>query len=92
MSDTAKPVPKCSFCGKSQDHVAKLIAAPGVYICNECVDLCCEILTEESKGAFGWMPKPEPPTVPWPPPRHPEKPDPWKFNAMDFFLAPEATS
>lgn len=39
--------PKCSFCGKSQDQVRKLIAAPGVYICNECVDLCNEILEEE---------------------------------------------
>ena len=39
--------PKCSFCGKTQDQVRKLIAAPGVYICNECVDLCNEILEEE---------------------------------------------
>ena len=35
---------KCSFCGKSQDQVKKLIAGPGVYICDECVDLCNEIL------------------------------------------------
>lgn len=39
--------PKCSFCGKSQDQVRKLIAAPGVYICDECVELCNEILEEE---------------------------------------------
>ncbi|MEM1170326.1 MAG: ATP-dependent protease ATP-binding subunit ClpX [Cyanobacteria bacterium P01_H01_bin.35] len=38
---------KCSFCGKSQDQVRKLIAGPGVYICNECVELCNEILEEE---------------------------------------------
>ncbi len=38
---------KCSFCGKSQDQVKKLIAGPGVYICNECVGLCDEILDEE---------------------------------------------
>lgn len=38
---------KCSFCGKSQDQVKKLIAGPGVYICDECVDLCNEILDEE---------------------------------------------
>jgi len=38
---------ECSFCGKSQDEVKKLIAGPGVYICNECVDLCNEILEEE---------------------------------------------
>lgn len=38
---------KCSFCGKTQDQVKKLIAGPGVYICDECVDLCNEILDEE---------------------------------------------
>ena len=37
----------CSFCGKTQKQVAKLIAGPGVFICNECVDLCVEILDEE---------------------------------------------
>ncbi len=39
----------CSFCGKSQKEVTKLIAGPKVYICNECVDLCNEILKEEEK-------------------------------------------
>lgn len=38
---------KCSFCGKSQEQVRKLIACPGVYICDECVELCNEILDEE---------------------------------------------
>ena len=38
---------KCSFCVKSQDQVRKLIAGPGVYICDECIDLCNEILDEE---------------------------------------------
>ena len=38
---------KCSFCGKSQEQVRKLIAGPGVYICDECVELCNEILDEE---------------------------------------------
>ena len=38
---------KCSFCGKSQDQCRKLIAGPGVYICDECVDLCNEILDDE---------------------------------------------
>tara|TARA_B100000945_G_scaffold14993_1_gene11217 strand:- start:169 stop:1539 length:1371 start_codon:yes stop_codon:yes gene_type:complete len=38
---------KCSFCAKSQDQVRKLIAGPGVYICDECIDLCNEILDEE---------------------------------------------
>src|SRR6476620_4677413 len=38
---------KCSFCGKGQKHVRKLIAGPGVYVCDECIDLCNEILEEE---------------------------------------------
>ena len=38
---------KCSFCGKSQRQVKKLIAGPGVYICDECIDLCNEIIEEE---------------------------------------------
>lgn len=38
---------RCSFCGKSQDEVKKLVAGPGVYICNECIDLCKEIIDEE---------------------------------------------
>jgi ATP-dependent Clp protease ATP-binding subunit ClpX len=43
---------KCSFCGKSQKQVKKLIAGPGVYICDECIDLCNEIIEEElSEGS-----------------------------------------
>ena len=38
---------KCSFCGKGQEEVKKLIAGPSVFICNECVDLCNEIIAEE---------------------------------------------
>ena len=38
---------KCSFCGKTQRQVKKLIAGPGVYICDECIDLCNEIIEEE---------------------------------------------
>ena len=38
---------KCSFCGKSQDQVRKLVAGPGVYICDECIELCNEIIEEE---------------------------------------------
>ena len=41
---------KCSFCGKSQKQVKKLIAGPGVYICDECIDLCNEIIDEELAG------------------------------------------
>lgn len=56
---------KCSFCGKSQEQVRKLIAGPGVYICDECVDLCNEILDEElldtSPTAPQPTPRPEPP-------------------------------
>ena len=37
----------CSFCGKSQDEVKKLIAGPSVYICDECIQLCNEIIAEE---------------------------------------------
>ena len=40
---------RCSFCGKSKDEVKKLIAGPSVYICNECVDLCQDILAKESQ-------------------------------------------
>lgn len=42
--------PKCSFCGKTADQVRRLVAGPGVFICNECVDLCCDILDEEFTG------------------------------------------
>ena len=38
---------KCSFCGKTQKQVKKLIAGPGVYICDECIDLCNEIIIDE---------------------------------------------
>ena len=53
---------KCSFCGKSQKQVKKLIAGPGVYICDECIDLCNEIIEEELSEAtdlqLGELPKP----------------------------------
>ncbi|MBW2364544.1 MAG: ATP-dependent Clp protease ATP-binding subunit ClpX, partial [Deltaproteobacteria bacterium] len=39
----------CSFCGKNQKEVMKLIAGPAVYICNECIQLCSEIIEEESE-------------------------------------------
>ncbi len=42
---------KCLFCGKSQKQVKKLIAGPGVYICDECIDLCNEIIEEELADA-----------------------------------------
>ena len=53
---------KCSFCGKSQKQVKKLIAGPGVYICDECIDLCNDIIEEElaesSEVRFDELPKP----------------------------------
>jgi ATP-dependent Clp protease ATP-binding subunit ClpX len=49
---------KCSFCGKSQEQVRKLIAGPGVYICDECVDLCNEILDEELFDSTAAVPQP----------------------------------
>jgi len=53
---------KCSFCGKSQKQVKKLIAGPGVYICDECIDLCNEIIEEElsetEEVSFAELPKP----------------------------------
>ena len=53
----------CSFCGKSQDEVRKLIAGPTVYICDECIDLCNDIIAEEcdqeeSVTAGSAVPKP----------------------------------
>jgi len=54
---------KCSFCGKSQKQVKKLIAGPGVYICDECIDLCNEIIEEElsetSELKLEELPKPQ---------------------------------
>ena len=54
---------KCSFCGKSQKQVKKLIAGPGVYICDECIELCNEIieeeLTETSEVSFEHLPAPQ---------------------------------
>ena len=52
----------CSFCGKSQEVVKKLVAGPDVYICDECIELCNEIIAEEANNAlesnFGSLPKP----------------------------------
>ncbi len=54
---------KCSFCGKTQDQVRKLVAGPGVYICDECIELCNEIIEEELADDFGFemgdIPKPQ---------------------------------
>ncbi|GAK12579.1 ATP-dependent protease ATP-binding subunit ClpX [Geomicrobium sp. JCM 19039] len=54
---------KCSFCGKTQDQVRKLVAGPGVYICDECIELCSEIVEEElgtdEEVEFETVPKPQ---------------------------------
>ncbi len=54
---------KCSFCGKLQDQVKKLVAGPGVYICDECIELCSEIVEEELSEELGFdmgeIPKPK---------------------------------
>jgi ATP-dependent Clp protease ATP-binding subunit ClpX len=61
FSDT-EALLKCSFCGKSQKQVKKLIAGPGVYICDECIELCNEIIEEElgeqTQAVLGELPKP----------------------------------
>jgi ATP-dependent Clp protease ATP-binding subunit ClpX len=53
---------RCSFCGKAQEQVRRLIAGPGVYICDECIELCNEIIEEESGISsdidFSEIPKP----------------------------------
>ena len=73
---------KCSFCGKSQDQVRKLIAGPGVYICDECIDLCNEILDEEllesqtkTNASASYVKKKLPNT-------HTETKDPLKINTI----------
>ena len=53
---------KCSFCGKNEDQVKRLVAGPGVYICNECVELCFDIIEEDPGFATGIIedvPKPK---------------------------------
>jgi ATP-dependent Clp protease ATP-binding subunit ClpX len=49
LADQEPPL-QCSFCGKSSEQVTKLIAGPGVYICNECIDLCNDIISDELGG------------------------------------------
>ncbi|MEE3266895.1 MAG: ClpX C4-type zinc finger protein, partial [SAR324 cluster bacterium] len=47
MNTVKEALLRCSFCGKTQDEVKKIIAGPTVYICDECIDLCNEIMEEE---------------------------------------------
>ena len=68
MANTRIPAPGaarletlcCSFCSKDKDSIAKLVAGPGVYICNECVDLCNLIIAEKPASEFGaWNERPD---------------------------------
>ena len=47
FEEDEKLLVRCSFCGKTQDQVKKIVAGPGVYICDECINLCHEIVVEE---------------------------------------------
>jgi ATP-dependent Clp protease ATP-binding subunit ClpX len=57
ISDSGADLLKCSFCGKSQKQVRKLIAGPSVYICDECIELCNEIIAEEVTGRADVTPR-----------------------------------
>ena len=85
---------KCSFCGKSQDQVRKLIAGPGVYICDECIDLCNEILSEElfdNSFASGnnAMKKPPSPNLKSQPKTKTENEEPEKDEIIEFDKIPK---
>src|SRR5450631_136778 len=62
---------RCSFCGKGQEQVRKLVAGPGVYICDQCIDLCQEVLEEDNRsttqkrGKGGMIPNPQVIAVPF---------------------------
>ena len=66
MANNEKKEVRCSFCGRTQDEVKRLIAGPNAYICNECVDICADLVREEeedeaAEGRFqldGKLPKP----------------------------------
>ncbi len=59
----SEPELECSFCGKRQDEVARIIAGPKVYICDECVDLCNDIIAQDASSADE-RPVPQRPIVP----------------------------
>ncbi|MBC7795513.1 MAG: ATP-dependent Clp protease ATP-binding subunit ClpX [Pyrinomonadaceae bacterium] len=60
MVRRSEEVLRCSFCGKSQNEVRKLIAGPTVYICNECIDICNEIITDDEELEFAGQRPPLP--------------------------------
>lgn len=63
----AKPALRCSFCNKSQDEVRKLIAGPVSNICDECVDVCVDIIAHDRVAASRRMAEPKAAPEPWPP-------------------------
>ena len=65
MVRRTEEVLRCSFCGKSQNEVRKLIAGPTVYICNECIDICNEIISddEQQETVGSRPPLPKPPEI-----------------------------
>ena len=81
---------QCSFCGKSQRQVRKLIAGPGVYICDECIDLCNEIIEEElsESAELKWDELPKPREIYA---QHTGKPqeDISRDMERDFFMSPQ---
>ncbi|HUY96931.1 MAG TPA: ATP-dependent Clp protease ATP-binding subunit ClpX [Verrucomicrobiae bacterium] len=64
MSDDRRRQPRCSFCGKGQEQVRKLVAGPGVYICDQCIELCQEVLEEDTRSTTSKRTRPG--TVPSP--------------------------
>ena len=50
MASNDKKEVRCSFCGRTQDEVKRLIAGPNAYICNECVAICADLIEDESEG------------------------------------------
>src|SRR3979411_3532587 len=63
--EDARRYTRCSFCGKGQDQVRKLVAGPGVFICDQCIDLCQEVLEDDNRSAgqkkqkTGFIPNPK---------------------------------
>src|SRR5260370_16796219 len=77
-----KPIDaRCSFCGKSRDKVQRLVAGPGVFICDACVALCNEIIQEQPPGTAVGDPKPQ-----WGPETIPPAGFPPVFRASPFFF------
>src|ERR1700682_2324814 len=77
--ETGRRYTRCSFCGKAEDQVRKLIAGPGVFICDQCIDLCQEVLNDDSRSAL-W-------TDERPPSADPPRPEALALTARELQLA-----